>query len=242
MNLPPVNDLLTLWEHGRDLSLLRKTLLLLELSFPEFDSNEVAELSIGERDIKLLELRESMFGPVLMNRIDCPECRQSMEWEMKTEDLIPADYKPVNGQVFELHSGNYKINFRLPNSRDVMEVLSENIPDAGSLAKRCILEIRQKGNKKLKKVPDNVIGQLNDKMEELDPAADIRMSVSCPECSCNWQARFDIMSYLWFEIDNWAIRLFRDVYTLASAFGWSEQDILSMNAGRRQLYVEMING
>jgi hypothetical protein len=32
----------------------------------------------------------------------------------------------------------------------------------------------------------------------------------------------------------------RDVHQLASAYGWSEHDILTMSAGRRQLYLELV--
>ena len=42
------------------------------------------------------------------------------------------------------------------------------------------------------------------------------------------------------EIHAWAKRTLREVHTLASAYGWSEREILSMSAVRRALYLEMV--
>jgi hypothetical protein len=52
---------------------------------------------------------------------------------------------------------------------------------------------------------------------------------------------FDVVSYLWGEIEDWAERLLRDVHSLAAAYGWSERDIVGMSALRRRLYLELAN-
>ena len=38
--------------------------------------------------------------------------------------------------------------------------------------------------------------------------------MACPACGHGWQARFDVVSFLWSEIDAWAGRMLRDVHTL----------------------------
>jgi hypothetical protein len=52
---------------------------------------------------------------------------------------------------------------------------------------------------------------------------------------------FDVVSYFWGEIEDWAMRLFRDVHSLAAAYGWSEREIIGMSARRRRLYLELAN-
>ena len=81
-------QLLLVWEHVHGFSLLQKTLLLLEMVQPESEQTKVAELSIGERDTRLLALRNSIFGSSLHNTIDCPDCNSKMEWDMNLQDLI----------------------------------------------------------------------------------------------------------------------------------------------------------
>ena len=77
-------------------------------------------------------------------------------------------------------------------------------------------------------------------MSEEDPQADIRMNLICPACTNKWETRFDIVGYLWAEIDNWAYRLMGEVVVLARAFGWQEKDIVNMSARRRHLYIQML--
>lgn len=244
MKLPVAADLLTLCEQGMNLSLLHKTLLLIELAYPELEPQEVKELSIGARDVRLFHLREWMFGSLFRNTIGCPECAMLMEWEMNMEDIVMfSQYSEETGGEHSLTSGNYKVRFRLPNSIDVSEALRTNFPQPGSdfLLQKCILEIKQKSKKnRVSKLPIKLMNSLSAKMEELDPAADIRMKITCPNCAFRWEARFDIMSYLWVEIENWTQRILGDVVLLAKNFGWSENEILNLDAARRQRYVDMI--
>mgnify|MGYP003381458898 FL=1 len=62
----------------------------------------------------------------------------------------------------------------------------------------------------------------------------------CPSCDHRWSALFDIVSFFWREIDDWARRTLREVHSLGRAYGWSEADILTLSAWRRRAYLEMI--
>jgi hypothetical protein len=66
------------------------------------------------------------------------------------------------------------------------------------------------------------------------------MAMDCPACGHQWRALFDVAAFLWREIDAWAKRSLNEVHALASAYGWSQRDILSMSASRRRRYVSMI--
>jgi hypothetical protein len=50
----------------------------------------------------------------------------------------------------------------------------------------------------------------------------------------------DIGRFLWTEVRRAATRLLGDVHTLAAAYGWSEQAILDLSAGRRAAYLELV--
>ena len=53
---------------------------------------------------------------------------------------------------------------------------------------------------------------------------------------------FDILSFFWGEIQICARRLLREVHALASAYGWTESEILSLSTTRRHAYLEMVGG
>jgi hypothetical protein len=238
------SELLTVWERGLNQTLIQKTLTLLHHACPEMDQEDLAKLSVGQRDARLLKIRAWMFGPIFKNIADCPKCSELVEWETQMNDLqLIAEKNTEFPKEYDMEMADYKLRFRLPDTNDILKVITKkrNDPDPDLLLFTCILAATYKGRKiKTEKLPEKIISELSGRIEELDPMADIQMSLVCPNCSNAWQARFDIISYLWAEIDSWARRMFQDIYTLASAFGWSEKDILEMNPKRRSIYVEML--
>ena len=55
-----------------------------------------------------------------------------------------------------------------------------------------------------------------------------------------WELLFDIAEFFWTEISAQAQRLLREIDALARAYGWTEHEILSLPAQRRQTYLELI--
>jgi hypothetical protein len=221
------------WETGLQQSLLERSLGLLATACAA-DPDQIAALSIGERDARLLQLREWLFGPRLMNMAYCPHCAEQVEWESSVQQLRLQPCMQSDTAVSRsLETSGYIIQYRLPNTGDICAAYT----NAAALLQRCILEVQPANTAAL---PDEVTAALMQRMSEEDPQADIRMLLTCPACAHQWEALFDIASYLWAEVHQWALRLLQEVGLLARAFGWSERDILNMSAQRRQLYLEMI--
>lgn len=237
-------ELLSVWEQSVNQSLIQKSLALLRQASSGLDSEDVSSLPIGERDFRLLKLRSWMFGSVFRNMADCPKCSERVEWETQLDELqLSAGKNEECPKQFDLELNEYKISFRLPDSNDILRAIDKNRddPDPNFVLSSCILKATFKGRKiNTDKLPEKIVNELSRKIEEFDPAADIQMSLSCPNCQHSWLVNFDILSYFWAEIDSWSRRMFQDIYTLARAFGWSENDILTMNPYRRNIYVEML--
>lgn len=225
-------ELLTHWETGLQQSLLERSLGLLATACAA-DPAEIAALSIGERDARLLQLREWLFGPRLLNMAYCPHCAEQVEWESSVQQLrLQAHTEVAHLDPRFLEISGYTIRYRLPDTLDICAAHTS----AAALLQRCILEVQPATADIL---PDEVAAALMQRMSEEDPQADIRMLLSCPACQHQWEAWFDIASYLWAEVHQWALRMLQEVSLLARAFGWSERDILNMSAQRRQRYLEM---
>ena len=77
-------------------------------------------------------------------------------------------------------------------------------------------------------------------MLEADPQAEIILVFSCQGCARRWEMLFDIAHFFWNEIAAEARRLLREIDALARAYGWSEREILSLSARRRQSYLELV--
>jgi hypothetical protein len=226
-------NVLSVWERGETQDPVDRPLGLLLAAGAETEPASLDELSIGERDTLLLRLRELTFGPRLAGVTDCPECDGLLELEFNVGQLSAT--QPSSAPLFLEHSG-YEMEFRLPNSRDLRA--ARVAPDAAAarviLFERCI-----KGPLRPVKFPAEVIESVASAMSLADPQGDMRIALECPFCSCSWEEVFDIASFLWNEVRALAMRTAHEVHQLASAYGWSEADIVAMSSRRRQIYLGM---
>lgn len=235
-------ELLMVWERGLKQNPLVRALALLTAACPESDSETIATWPIGERDNRLMQLREWMFGPQLTSTAKCPQCAQWVEWDNHIADFRRQTAEGAPAADFDFSTAGYEVCFRLPTSKDVAAVLYAPGEEAlQGLLTRCIISVRQ-GDRtcEVSSLPASVRSDLAQRMEKLDPLADIRIDLTCPQCSYAWSEQFDIVGYLWAEIDQWAQHTLNAVHRLATAYGWSERDILELNPVRRQLYLGMI--
>lgn len=160
-----------------------------------------------------------------------------------TELLIQQPSTASDHPVFEYEIEGFKLKFRLPNSKDIVKALQNggHTPNPQGILMDCIIDLQKNGdNYPIDQVPESVLIAVEQEMDKKDPQAHICMLLHCPTCQQAWEAPFDILSYLWVEIDGWARHTLQEVYMLAGAFHWSEQDILQMGPYRRQLYLEML--
>lgn len=234
-------SLLSVWEFGLNHSVLETNLVLLSYAYPSYDFDQIASFSIGERDARLLFIRKKLFGQILQNTSNCTACGQKIEWETSVDEL---ELQSINEEArlspIDLNYKKRQISFRLPNSKDILELKDQDnmAIQEQQLIRNCIVASTLT-SKQIENIPKDLKNKIVQKMEEIDPQANIVMNLSCPECENTWNANFDIVQYLWTELNDWAVQLMQDVYVLASNFGWAEQDILEMNRFRRGLYLAM---
>lgn len=226
MPAPTAAELLGAWERSATLGPVERDDALLRLVEPGL---EPAELPVGERDARLLELRELLFGRELDGVADCPRCGAPVEYSLETGALLAG--RPEESTV-ELVVGGRSVRARLPTGGDLAAAASSGDLDAAHalLLERCLV-----GN------PGVPADELASALAAADRLADARLSLACPECRHEWTLAFEAGAWLWSELEAWAWRTLLDVHTLASAYGWSEAEILGLGP-RRQLYLELVSG
>jgi hypothetical protein len=235
-------ELLLVWETGLQQSPLERSLHLLGKACAIADVNEVASMSIGERDARLLQLRGWVFGRQLLNVAHCPRCNERVEWESRIDELQLQPLPEQTPRQLQLELEGYRVRFRLPDSHDMHRLLHDPFLRAQprQILLSCILETwLEQQPLAADGLPSHILDAVQQRMSEEDPQADISLLLDCPACRHQWEALFDISSYLWAEIHQWALRLLQEIGLLAKTFHWSEQDILNMSARRRQFYLEM---
>jgi len=242
------SDLLTVWEHGMNCPPAEKALLILRSAFPEASSTALTSLTIGQRDLCLLKLRDLTFGPRLTGVAVCPECNERVELDFDSRDIADANVRLPDFQSAEKTNNEFVLNLlgwelrlRLPTNADLISLSPDSNLAQMKLLEACLLDARQEGKPvQPADLPQEIISAIADRMMQEDPYLNISLALKCPACGQEWQMIFDIVSYFSNEINNWAARIMREVHHLASAYSWREEDILSMSARRRQRYLEMI--
>jgi hypothetical protein len=249
--------LLAVWEEGVPLSPVRRALQLLATVWPEFSPDEWAHASIGVRDERLLAVREELFGSHLEVTTACPGCGERIETSFSLENIrvppAPQSSLEEAGEIpllgdptlpaakVKVETCGYQVECRLPTSADLLEVTKAAEGGCERLLERCVRVARNgNGTLEARELPEAVIKAINGEMVRADPQADVQIELACPACRHSWLMVFDILSYLWNEIDDWAQRILREVHSLAIAYGWTEHEILGMSARRRRSYLDII--
>jgi hypothetical protein len=200
--------------------------------YTDLDRRALAALSIGERDALLLEIRRLVAGDRLCGICRCEACGEGNEFDLDAA-VLPRPAAPPDRVVTAMVGGR-NLRVRLPNSFDLAAVVDAPDDDAATRAivERCLLD----------EVPidDHVVGAVDRAMEAAEGVAAVAVNFACSACGAANRAPLDIASFLWVELAERIARVVDDVDILASAYGWSEADILAMPERRRALYVERV--
>jgi hypothetical protein len=251
-------ELLNAWEEGSAKASAERAVELLALVFPESARERLNAFSIGRRDVALLTLRERLFGSRMVGVVLCPDCGERLDFPFDTREIFDQDpTDEESDQELEpeiaVSVEDYELRCRPVNTGDALAITAQTGAGQtnsverpldlarGVLLQRCLLSAKHAGVAiESEEIPPEVAEIAVERMAKADPMADIHLAMTCPSCARQWSAALDIVSFLWSEIEVWAWRLLHDVHTLASAYGWREQDILTMSANRRQCYLRMV--
>jgi hypothetical protein len=235
-------EVLNALERGGAAAHPHRALALAALACPGVSPEAIARLTVGQRDACLVALRERLFGPAFAGLVACPGCGEQVECVFAASDIRTEPSPQPSGDLI-LHLDGREVRFRLPTGLDLMAIAEcASVAEARrSLLARCLLTAEGGGAAPpLDRWSGETLAVVVARMEQADPQADVRLALTCPSCAETWQAPFDIVSFLWSEIRAWAERLLEEVHALASAYGWSEGDILALSPWRRQCYLNLV--
>jgi hypothetical protein len=262
----PTAALLQAWERGHDASPGARGLILLALAHPDIPVAVLGSWPVGQRDAALLSLFERLFGSRLAAQAECPRCNAALELDFPVAMIAASAPKPRSNRFILEHAG-YRLTYRLPTAGDLAaladptRVSGDDETKSRWLLRQCVLRVNEQDQSppqdddepdsamaadaaSAADIPDEVMGALEASIAStatsVDPLSEIELKLACPECAFSWQSPFDIVSFLWSELDGWAKQMLREIHILASNYGWSEADIVALSPQRRQHYRGLI--
>jgi len=227
--------MLEAWEDGRAARSGGRGLILLRLAEPALGEDACRAFSVGRRDAALLALHERLIGPAAHALVNCPTCAEPLEFDLPIAAIRVTPHEEPPGR-FELLLEDGPLAFRLPTAGDLAT------PEAAStdaLMRLCLLEGATPSAPAAMEALEAAIGEA---VTVHDPQAVVALALDCPACAAHWRSPFDIVEFLWRWFDGFARGLLEEVHIIASAYGWSEEQILALPHQRRQRYLELIGG
>src|SRR4051812_21134149 len=105
-------ELLKVWEESLSQTPVRRALGRSAAASPEITLNTLAELPIGQRDERLMTLREWIFGGRVIGETMCPECHERLELDFHLHD-IRVNTETLSADALSFKQNAHAIQFRV---------------------------------------------------------------------------------------------------------------------------------
>jgi uncharacterized protein (UPF0212 family) len=227
--------LLRVWEHAQLQPPALRALSLLRIEEPNAPLHELAVLSIGERDQRLLNVRERCLGSGFDATSRCPHCRQQVELAFRSDDLRSA--AADSGREVRVEHAAWVVVARPACSADLLAVALDSALAPRVLLERCLLKVEREG---VAVAPSELPDEVAVLVEQALAEADAQIELHCAACGERYELAFVVANYFWSELATLAHRLLGEVHTLARAYGWSEPEVLALSPLRRRYYLELV--
>lgn len=222
------NAILDLWEKGACEHPLDRALGLIALVEAESPRDALATLPIAERDRRLFDVTEAIFGPQLELSATCTACGAETALSFVVSDIKRLETPDSRQRVVCLDGCEYP--YRMPNSRDLAGALRAPDPQQALL-----LSLMDRTE-----ADDALIAACDVALEAQSGLEALSLGFDCAECGAAENAPFDILDYLWTRIAAEARRLMWDIHLLARSYGWTSREILGLSPLRRAEHVAMV--
>ena len=214
---------LALVEQGSRLAPLDQAVLL-AATLDGVSPAAAADMPLDRRDRLLIDARMAAFGPDIAFFARCPHCAEGNEADF---DLgVLPDAAPATGVAARI--GTREILLRAPTSAAIARSIRAARPD---------LLIDDIAGEDARPDDPDWLAAVESALAGAFPLLDVRFEMTCSACEARFDTRFDIVPWLWREIEVMASRTIDTVDRLARAYGWTERDILSLSPMRRGFYL-----
>ncbi len=198
----------------------------------------IRALTVLDRDVLLIALRQSLSGDRIQSTIVCPndKCGKPIDLDFRLSDL-PVPDRADDALRYEFAVDGRKFAYRLPNGGDqeaAAGLAGADVAQAEQIILRLCVE-------NFDALAVDQVAALQEEMAHRDPQLATEFDAHCPECGRDFGVHFDIQDFLLREISGTRLQLYRQVHTLAWYYHWSEAEILAMPFQKRHIYLNLLS-
>lgn len=185
------------------------------------------DLAASDRDMLLAMLHRGLWGDRIVSTLDCAACETPYDIDFNLSTLqasLAAVREPtVAIGSREIADGDGQ-RYLLPTA--VEETAAAIAGDGESLAAAI--------------APRIPFATLNLRLEALAPIIDVDLDASCAECGHRSAVRFDIQTFTLQRLLDERESLLAEVHAIASAYGWSLEEILTLPRVTRRQFADRL--
>ena len=208
-----------------------------------------SRLAAPDRDRLLARVYLRSFGSRVESTLECSGCGEPFDLDFELADLLESleaasreSRAGGDAAVLVLEPGPEEAGtgarFRLPTGEDELAVAGLPAEAAeAELARRCLLDGASADEAG---TAAGFLAALDDHLARTAPLLDCELDAPCPHCGTPHAVRFDVQHYLLTLLTAERPRLSNEVHRLASAYGWSLAEILSLPRDDRRALVERV--
>ncbi len=217
---------------------------------PELGEETRGAATLDRRLRALLQIVRETQGDRLTWMADCanPDCGHDMELELSVSQLLstpePAErfaWSAVPDCTLELRlpTGHDQIEWRLATATDA-DVEGEGL--ALRLATALVSSVNGQPPPSDWSLPDEWLPALDAVFRERDALASLELQVSCPWCGNESALEPDLEALALTRLAAEQKRVLEEIHQLASAYHWTEADVLALPRRRRSFYLARTGG
>jgi hypothetical protein len=208
----------------------------------------VRHLAVGDREALLLHLRRLTFGDRMQAVVSCPDpaCGTKMDVPLSVGNLLVSASNTSHDRyeiAIDRNGSTYRAIVRVPTGADAEAAAGLAALDparaADHILRACVQQILRDGERVDDVAPD-IASAVGDAFADLDPQAELKLSLACVQCGRRITAIVDAAAYVLREIADGARQLHREVHLLAFHYHWAEAEILGMTPARRRRYLDFL--
>lgn len=225
--------------------LLARTVVALGSSSPP-DPEALLALAVADRDLLLLAVRRATYGDRFDVVLSCTACGEPMDVSFSADAIpvrwSPAPPVPLARSLPDGAGGTVEVRLRPPTGSDQEAAAAGEEAPLDVLLRRCLVAVADGpgGDEGWDALPDAARGAFAAAVEEASAAIELALDLTCPECGVEFGADLDLARYLLGEFAVPAGSVLQDLHLLASAYHWSEPDVLRIPSPRRRALAALV--
>ena len=211
---------------------------LAELGDTAVSAYRVRNLCVGDRQFLMGQLATQIDEQPVWLTAECGQCRELFDVSMRFGKLPvkPAGDHYPETSVDTIHG---RLQVRVPSGAD-QEAIAEIDDETEALIillQRIVSTADPSGVFDVTRLSEAEIADIEARVEAMAPEIATHLNTRCPSCETENQLPIHSYTLLQRPVGD----LYAEIHRLATAYHWSEKDILGLPRARRKFYLQMID-